>query len=467
MSNEIGTPVLYFALDSVESGVVKDANGNGLEGTVHGAPQVVSDDTFGTCLRLDGADDYIQVEDSPELGITTYTVSIWIKPEGVPDQEWKGIIGKGTLPRARHFNIWIHNSGYIHHRFNSENDANAGPPDTPAGVVSWNEWNHLVITHDGTTARTYVNGIEQAGGPVDAPVALAVNLYIGRNLEGSSGNNFKGLMSNVRIYDYALTADQIEQIGDEDTGATPKPDAWALYGEAVGIGTRELDGHQLKVEGASAFDGNVAIEPPSSLDFGMQGRQMLNLWKEEYGIGIQHSTQYFRTGKNFAWFLGGSHDNDQLDAGGGATQMVINERNVGIGTTTPNARLEIFNDDETIPTVNFKTSKGDHDSHAHWGQLGDWYIRSANPAGKIVIQDTGGNVGIGTGEPAEKLTVYDGNLSLQTNNNSEDQSVLYQNSGGFYTWRLYRTNAGSNRAHFRIAGGLDEDFKPAYGLLCH
>jgi len=51
---------------------------------------------------------------------------------------------------------------------------------------------------------------------------------------------------------------------------------------------------------------------------------MINLWGTSYGIGIQNSTQYYRTDGGFAWFKGGSHDDDTNDAGtNGALAMKL------------------------------------------------------------------------------------------------------------------------------------------------
>ena len=61
-----------------------------------------------------------------------------------------------------------------------------------------------------------------------------------------------------------------------------------------------------------------------TVSFGSSVRQMINLWSTSYGIGVQNSTQYYRTAGGFAWFKGGSHDNDTNDAGsGGALAMKL------------------------------------------------------------------------------------------------------------------------------------------------
>ena len=44
-------------------------------------------------------------------------------------------------------------------------------------------------------------------------------------------------------------------------------------------------------------------------------------------------------------------------------------------------------------------------SHANYGGYGDWYIRSNHSSGKVIIQDTGGNLGVGRSDPGHRLDV--------------------------------------------------------------
>ncbi len=102
----------------------------------------------------------------------------------------------------------------------------------------------------------------------------------------------------------------------------------------------QLGKGELKVTGTATF--NSAVNVAGALGFGAATRQMINLWNADYGIGIQNSTQYFRTGKNFAWFKGGSHDNGELIPGtGGVAQMVLKDGSLGVGTDNPVEKLEV------------------------------------------------------------------------------------------------------------------------------
>ena len=157
-------------------------------------------------LKFDGSSTEITIADTARLRIQAYTVECWIKPEK-PTQVWSGIIGKP----GRNFNIWLHNSGLIHHRFSAGSNWNHGAPDTPNGIIKWNEWNHVAITNDGSTAITYINGVQAASGAANGmPNILNNKLIIGRNLDDLKDNYFKGEMAEVRIWNKARTAVEIQ-----------------------------------------------------------------------------------------------------------------------------------------------------------------------------------------------------------------------------------------------------------------
>ena len=88
--------------------------------------------------------------------------------------------------------------------------------------------------------------------------------------------------------------------------------------------------------------------------------------------------------------------------------FVRDNNRVGIGTTSPAARFTVVSDtaNATDNTARFEAPLlGGRVSHIHWGPTGDWYIRSASTAGNVLIQDNGGNVGIGTSNPQAPLHV--------------------------------------------------------------
>ncbi len=90
---------------------------------------------------------------------------------------------------------------------------------------------------------------------------------------------------------------------------------------------------------------------------------------------------------------------------------------VGIGTQFPAARLDVraLAAASGDNTARFSAPEiGPNVSHVHWGTNGDWFIRSAKDAGKVILQDGGGNVGIGIASPSYRLHVIGGMYSGAT-----------------------------------------------------
>lgn len=97
-------------------------------------------------------------------------------------------------------------------------------------------------------------------------------------------------------------------------------------------------------DGADQFNirarGGVNLHDSTSLSFGSGTRQMLNLFGQNYGIGVQTSTLYFRTNSRFAWFSGGVHANTSLDPGSGGSLLMT--LGTTAGTPTGTARAQTF-----------------------------------------------------------------------------------------------------------------------------
>ncbi len=155
----------------------------------------------------------------------------------------------------------------------------------------------------------------------------------------------------------------------------------------------------------------------TSLDFGSDTRQMINLYgngpNAAYGIGIQGWTMYSRSAGNFAWYIGGAHSDTEMDPGGGTPALVIKRGtgNVGIGTPNPSGKLQIY--DGKYGSLGFGGNTEDL-----WFDGGAdsifWFKNIGGPTGRtsfvtgtteLMTVLNKGNVGIGTAGPSAKLEV--------------------------------------------------------------
>jgi len=80
--------------------------------------------------------------------------------------------------------------------------------------------------------------------------------------------------------------------------------------------------------------GGLHVSTNTSLFFGNALRQMLNLWADDYGIGVQGGTLYQRSNRRFSWFEGGTHSATEDDPGaGGTVRMTLDSSGLRVNGT--------------------------------------------------------------------------------------------------------------------------------------
>ncbi len=148
---------------------------------------------------MDGSGDYISIPVSPETEALTnvYTLETWIKPEefGFLD----GIISKYHNPGQSGFSLRMgQTSPYNVINFDEQN---AGPQLSP------NQWYHIAAVNNNGLHKLYVNGVEY--------LSSASATYSPNNTDIRFGVDygdrwFKGYMDEVRIWNAALTGNDIQ-----------------------------------------------------------------------------------------------------------------------------------------------------------------------------------------------------------------------------------------------------------------
>ncbi|ROO86107.1 concanavalin A-like lectin/glucanase superfamily protein [Actinocorallia herbida] len=208
--------VLHWPLDAVAEGRVADLAEGQYGGDVKGDPQTDHDVRFGSCLRFDGSDDHLLLQNVPADRLRAYTFQTWIKP--LPGARPATVVlcarNAGTLQ------VLLEPNGAITHRFMVTRPLSGlfearlatAPETVPAGL-----WTHVAVTNDGRTARIHLNGIQAselafAGTRTPDPSALTV-CGVG------PGRFFAGSLAHLRIYDDALTPVEVKRDMAEDEAA--------------------------------------------------------------------------------------------------------------------------------------------------------------------------------------------------------------------------------------------------------
>jgi hypothetical protein len=182
-----------------------DATGTGHIGTLTGAVWAAAGKT-GSAVSFDGVDDWVSVNDANDLDLTTgMTLEAWVRPAALGG--WNSVImkehGIDTLAYGLYAND---NAPYptVTIRVGVLDYSAPGTAPVPIG-----QWTHLAATYDGATLRMYVNGVQVGSRAQTGNMVVSTRaLRFGGN--GVWGEYFNGLIDDVRIYNRALTATEIQ-----------------------------------------------------------------------------------------------------------------------------------------------------------------------------------------------------------------------------------------------------------------
>ena len=161
---------------------------------------------FGNALHFDGVDDIAtHVLPSP-VTLATYTLSLWVKPDGVNQANYVSFFNSGST--GQDFQIGFDGGG----RYKIFGDGGSGVFG-PATV----DWSHLAVVYDGSSRKLYMNGIYVVS------VANADNVFQHYQFGVNRGSNrfFKGWLDEVRLLNLALSETQVFDLfqGKTDSSA--------------------------------------------------------------------------------------------------------------------------------------------------------------------------------------------------------------------------------------------------------
>jgi hypothetical protein len=190
------------------NGNAKDSTPYGDYGTPQGGSALAADrkGQANSSYHFDGSSD-IDFGTSQHLVLGPhFTESVWIKPE-ITDTAYHGVLGYGLAGSAsRSPSIYVYDKTKIHTGFGDGNDWDSlitGP------VLTENAWNYVVTTFDGTTYKVYVDG-RQVYSTNDYAGVVPTNTPV--RYAGRVDNFFIGSIDDVRLYDRALSPDEIKNL---------------------------------------------------------------------------------------------------------------------------------------------------------------------------------------------------------------------------------------------------------------
>ncbi len=266
-----------WAFDEGSGTTAGDQSGRGNVGSLSNATWVAGG-KFNGALSFNGTSSTVVVPDAATLDLTTgMTLEAWVRPN--VSSGWRTVTMKeqpGNLTYGLYANttanrpvIEVHVGGSVR--------SLAGTSILPTLT-----WTHLATTFDGATLRLYVNGTQVSQLPLAGSLATSASpLRIGGN--AIWGEWFNGLIDEVRVYNRALGAAEIQSDMNRSItpdvapptvlARTPAPgaagihvgsSATARFSELMNAGSLTTSTFQLRDEASALVPANVSYDPTTS-----------------------------------------------------------------------------------------------------------------------------------------------------------------------------------------------------------
>ena len=202
-----GKLVGWWKLDEAEGNKVSDSAGEN-NGTIHGAKWATGQS--GGALRFDGTNHVVIPNESFFDFTGKMTVMAWMKAS-YDRRNLSTIIAKGSDGNGG----WALQKAGIANGVSFWVDVAGMPWDgikTNIAVFD-NQWHHIAGVYDGKNAYIYVDGGVDLNS-VSCSGSIKTNdqdVYIGQN-PVSMARPWEGLIDDARVYNYALSADEIKEL---------------------------------------------------------------------------------------------------------------------------------------------------------------------------------------------------------------------------------------------------------------
>ena len=204
---QTGDLVAYYPFD----GNANDASTFGNNGIVYGP--VLTQDRFGAsdnAYLFDGVNDYILVPNSASLNFqSSITVNFWIKITEFYDTREAYPLSHGNWERRWKFSITNQKI-----RWTVKTDDGIKDIDSDHTLLL-NKFYNITGVYNGSDFEIYIDGkLNNFSHHSGLILTTTIDLTIGQVLPDNNNYNFKGIIDDVRIYNYALSLEEIADLYD-------------------------------------------------------------------------------------------------------------------------------------------------------------------------------------------------------------------------------------------------------------
>ncbi|MHA2428754.1 MAG: LamG domain-containing protein, partial [Candidatus Hermodarchaeia archaeon] len=215
--------IAYWKLDETSGTVAADSSSNGQDGSLVNGP-VWSAGFIDGGLDFDGTDDYVDVGQF-DINGNALTIAAWFKADTFDHLRYKDgrIVSKAVgIRTADHY--WmlssIDDSGIPRLRFRLKTSGTTSTLIASSGDLEPGVWIHAAVIYDGSTMKIYKDGVLVGDTPKSGNIdsGPTAQVWIGNNPPTDSSKPFDGMIDDVRLYDRALTEEEIQELMNYSAG---------------------------------------------------------------------------------------------------------------------------------------------------------------------------------------------------------------------------------------------------------
>lgn len=215
-------------------------------------------------LDFDGVDDNITFRNNYNLG-SSFSIEVWMKSDQTSTNTQ-------TILSKREGNNLI--NGYdlrlvdnvISFHWNNGQFVSASPHE-----INTNQWYHIAATYDGSEYKLYIDGIElNSVSETTQPIANSAECIIGAMDDTTTPfiplNYFDGGLDELRIWDVALTQDQIRKMMNQEIEDNTLVKGSVVPIDISGLDWDDLNGYYQMNQNTDLSGGNLVPNGNSGVD---------------------------------------------------------------------------------------------------------------------------------------------------------------------------------------------------------
>jgi len=210
---EYSGDLAYFKLNENTGTMVVDAMGNLISGTISGASWMTG--KSGYALNFDGTNDYASLGNPAALNMTgSRSIAAWIKLNGLTGT-YQVIAGK----YLNNYSLSVDSSGHLLSFVAKTSGFNADAAISQSnGTIAIGSWQHVAMTFDingDKKIHLYINGAEvtySTQSTLNATLSATDTRIFSIGCDLGSRFWFYGIIDEVKVYDRALSATEVNKI---------------------------------------------------------------------------------------------------------------------------------------------------------------------------------------------------------------------------------------------------------------